>query len=369
MRLEDSPNKAAEIPSGRVTQANQHSGCISVSLLFLTAQTHIHTPVCLLQKKPPCVTTKRLSFWVGRQRGGIKHLARFWWQPHSPSTGFQTQPRCQPHATATEDERSQCKSHQLFSTQWVLKLHCQPAEIVSLLHQQRGGWKEEEESLWAEPHLTSRPTADRIYQLWCCVPGEGLTSWPVNCPERVPVRPQVQLFPPEPAARGEEAQPYLWREVPAAGDLRVLLQKRSHLGVQSLAGAPVAAALPAQRGASPPAPPGLGRGVLPAHEEQPLPAAEGHASLRTNPPGQSSEHSLSEEHSRWRGRKLGTNSRGVVLHSDGWQFLKGEQCYVSDVFSVTSRLCTTRAIGRGGFVTACALPLPKGHPKSERNGI
>lgn len=116
-----------------------------------------------------------------------------------------------------------------------------------------------------------------------CVPGEGLASWPVNCPERVPVRPQVRFFPPEPAARGEEAQSYLWCEVPAAGDLRVLLQKRSHLRVQRLAGAPMAAALPAQRGASSPAPPSLGKGVLPAQEEKPLPAVEGHVSPRTNP--------------------------------------------------------------------------------------
>lgn len=108
-----------------------------------------------------------------------------------------------------------------------------------------------------------------------------MASWPVNCPEGVPIRPQVRLFSPEPAARGEEAQPDLWCEVPAVGDLGVLLQKRSHLGVQGLACAPVAAALPAQRGASLPASPDLAKAVLPAQEEQPLPATEGHASPRT----------------------------------------------------------------------------------------
>lgn len=41
----------------------------------------------------------------------------------------------------------------------------------------------------------------------------------------------------------------------------------------------MAAVLPAQRGASsPPAPPSLGKGVLPAQEEELLPAAEGHVS-------------------------------------------------------------------------------------------
>lgn len=108
-----------------------------------------------------------------------------------------------------------------------------------------------------------------------------MASWPVNCPEGVPIRPQVRFFSPEPAARGEEAQPDLWCEVPAVGDLGVLLQKCSHLGVQRLACAPMAAALPAQRGASPPASPQLGKGVLPAQKEQLLPATEGHASSRT----------------------------------------------------------------------------------------
>lgn len=125
-----------------------------------------------------------------------------------------------------------------------------------------------------------------------CIPGKGLASWPVNCPKRVPVRPQVRFFLPEPAARGEEAQPYLWCEVPTAGDLCVLLQKCSHLRVQRLAGTPMAATLPAQKGASPPAPPSLGKGVLPAQEEEPLPATEGHVSPKTNPPQESSEHSL-----------------------------------------------------------------------------
>jgi len=106
-----------------------------------------------------------------------------------------------------------------------------------------------------------------------------LASWPVNCPERVPIWPQVRLFPPEPAARGEEAQPDLWCQVPTAGHLRVLFQKCSHLRVQRLAGIPVAAALPAQSGASPPA--------GPARQQQPLPAAEGHV------PKASSEHSRS----------------------------------------------------------------------------
>lgn len=131
-----------------------------------------------------------------------------------------------------------------------------------------------------EPGLTSWPTGLISCGELCCIPGEGLASWPVNCPEGVPIRPQVRFFSPEPAARGEEAQPDLWGEVAAVGDLGVLLQKRSHLGVQRLPSAPVAAALPAQRGASPPAPPHLGKGGLPAQEEEPLPAMEGHASPR-----------------------------------------------------------------------------------------
>lgn len=121
-----------------------------------------------------------------------------------------------------------------------------------------------------------------------------MASWPVNCPEGVPIRPQVRFFSPEPAARGEEAQPDLWCEVPAVGDLGVLLQKRSHLGVQRLAGAPMAAALPAQRGAFLPASPHLGKGGLPAQEEEPLPAMEGHVFKDTSLPQESSEHSLSE---------------------------------------------------------------------------
>lgn len=125
---------------------------------------------------------------------------------------------------------------------------------------------------------TNRATCGEL----CCIPGEGLASWPVNCPEGVPIRPQVRFFSPEPAARGEEAQPDLWCEVPTVGDLGVLLQKCSHLGVQRLACAPVAAALPAQRGASPPASPHLGKGGLPAQEKEPLPVMEGHASPRTS---------------------------------------------------------------------------------------
>lgn len=114
-----------------------------------------------------------------------------------------------------------------------------------------------------------------------------MASWPVNCPEGVPVRPQVRFLSPEPAARGEEAQPDLRGEVPAVGDLGVLLQERSHLGVEGLARAPVAAALPAQRGASPLVSPHLGKGALPAQEEQPLPATECHASQGHQPsPGE-----------------------------------------------------------------------------------
>lgn len=108
-----------------------------------------------------------------------------------------------------------------------------------------------------------------------------MASRPVNCPEGVPVRPQVRFFSPEPAARGEEAQADLRGEVPAVGDLGVLLQKRSHLGAQGPARAPVAAAPPAQTGAAPPASPHLGKAALPAQEEQPLPAMEGHASPRS----------------------------------------------------------------------------------------
>lgn len=130
-----------------------------------------------------------------------------------------------------------------------------------------------------------------------------MASWPVNRPERVPVRPQVRFFLPEPAARGEEAKSYLWCEVPAAGDLRVLLQKRPHLGVQRLADAPMAAALPAQSGASPPAPPSLGKGALPAQEKEPLPAAQGHVSPGTNPPQESSAYLMSTAEDEAEGSK------------------------------------------------------------------
>lgn len=255
----------------------------------------------------------------------VKHLARFWWQLHSPSTDPNSAP-LSTHASPVKKTYFNVKSHKLFYMPQVLKLPCQAPEIASLLCNQRRVWI-------MHSHTGQIHIAMNYYkqsQVWhpglqqvglfgdeWCVPGEGLASWPVNRPERVPVRPQVRFFLPEPATRGEEAKSYLWREVPAAGDLRVLLQKRPHLGVQRLADAPMAAALPAQRGASPPAPPSLGKGALPAQEKEPLPAAQGHVSPRTNPPQESSEHSLSDEHSRGWGRRLKTNSHDVVFHSDG----------------------------------------------------
>lgn len=188
---------------------------------------------------------------------------------------------------ATEYNKFLLKRHKLFYTAGA-GTRCQPAEIGTLQYKQRGGDNapiiantHHEELLQSEPGLTSWHTGITSCSELCCVPGEGLASWPVNCPEGVPIRPQIRFFSPEPAARGEEAQPDLWCEVPAVGDLGVLLQKRSHLGVQRRARAPMAAALPAQRGASPPASPDLAKGVLPAQEEQPLPAPEGHASPRT----------------------------------------------------------------------------------------
>lgn len=64
------------------------------------------------------------------------------------------------------------------------------------------------------------------------IPRQGLASWPVDCPVRFAVGPQVSFLPPELASGRQKPQLDFRGEAATAGDFCVLLQESFHLRVQ-----------------------------------------------------------------------------------------------------------------------------------------
>lgn len=80
------------------------------------------------------------------------------------------------------------------------------------------------------------------------VPRQGLASWPVDCPVRITVGPQVSSLPPEFTSGCQKPQVDFRSEAATVGDFSVLLQESFHLRTQNASSSSPGAVAPGKQG-------------------------------------------------------------------------------------------------------------------------